>query len=64
MTTDLLDRRAVCELFGGTRPINPSTLYRNIRKGVYPKPIHIGGSSRWLASECQEVLRRLMEARS
>jgi hypothetical protein len=23
---DLLDRKAVCRLFGGTKPINPSTL--------------------------------------
>jgi predicted DNA-binding transcriptional regulator AlpA len=55
----LLDRRAVCEMFGGTKPINPSTLYRGIKLGRYPKPIHIGGSSRWLASECREVLRRI-----
>ena len=27
MSTELLDRRAVCLLFGGNRPINPSTLY-------------------------------------
>jgi predicted DNA-binding transcriptional regulator AlpA len=59
---DLLDRRAVCAMFGG---INPSTLYRGIRVGRYPRPIKVGpGSSRWLASECREVLRRMTEARS
>jgi predicted DNA-binding transcriptional regulator AlpA len=63
MSTDLLDRRAVCELFGGSRPINASTLYRNIRKGIYPRPVKLGGCSRWLASECREVLRRMVEAR-
>jgi hypothetical protein len=29
----LLDREAVCRLLGGSRPINPSTLYRGIRAG-------------------------------
>jgi hypothetical protein len=33
---DLLDRRAVCQFFGGTKPLNPATLYRGIRKGRYP----------------------------
>jgi predicted DNA-binding transcriptional regulator AlpA len=60
----LLDRRAVCELFGGNRPINASTLYRGIKLGRYPRPIKLGGSSRWLASECREVLRKMTEARS
>ena len=63
MSTDLLDRRAVCEMFGGTKPINPSTLYRGIKLKRYPRPIRVGGSSRWLRAECEEVLRRLMEAR-
>jgi hypothetical protein len=30
---ELLDRDAVCRFFGGTRPINPATLYRGVRKG-------------------------------
>jgi predicted DNA-binding transcriptional regulator AlpA len=64
MSTDLLDRRAVCELLGGSRPINPSTLYRQIKAGRFPQPIKVGGSSRWLRSECEAVLRTLMEARS
>jgi predicted DNA-binding transcriptional regulator AlpA len=60
---DLLDRRAVCELLGGTRPINASTLYRQIKAGTFPKPIRVGGSSRWLRAECEAVLREMMEAR-
>jgi predicted DNA-binding transcriptional regulator AlpA len=56
----LLDRRAVCALFGN---INPSTLYRHIKQGRLPKPIHVGGSSRWLRSECEAVLHTMMEAR-
>jgi predicted DNA-binding transcriptional regulator AlpA len=62
--TDLLDRAEVCRLFGGSKPINPSTLYRGIRQGRYPKPIHVGpGSSRWLRSECELVLRSMVDGR-
>jgi hypothetical protein len=32
---DLLDRREVCRFFGGSRPLNPATLYRGIRKGRF-----------------------------
>jgi hypothetical protein len=35
MQSDLLDRDATCRFFGGTRPINPATLYRGVRKGRY-----------------------------
>ena len=57
----LLDKAEVCSLFGR---INPSTLYRGIRLGRYPKPVKIGpGSSRWLRDECYAVLRSMMEAR-
>ena len=61
--SDLLDRRSVCRLFGGSKPINASTLYRGIRVGRYPRPIHVGGSSRWLREECEAVLRSMMEGR-
>jgi predicted DNA-binding transcriptional regulator AlpA len=61
----LLDRGEVCRLFGGSRPINPSTLYRGIRQGRYPKPVRVGpNSSRWLRAECEAVLRKMTEARA
>jgi len=61
----LLDRDAVCAFFGGSRPINPSTLYRGIRRGRYPAPLKIGpGSSRWLRSECQAALQAMIERRA
>jgi predicted DNA-binding transcriptional regulator AlpA len=61
---DLLDLRAVCALIGGTRPINPATLYRNVRKGLYPRPLKIGpNSSRWLRVEVEAALARMVEAR-
>ena len=64
MSTELLDRQAVCALLGGSKPLNPSTLYRGIRQGRYPRPLKVGpGSSRWLRDECEAVLRRMTEAR-
>jgi len=62
---DLLDRREVCRFFGGTRPLNPATLYRGIRKGRYPEPIKVGpGSSRWLRTECEAALAQMAEGRA
>jgi predicted DNA-binding transcriptional regulator AlpA len=62
--SDLLDKKAVCFLFGGNRPLNPSTLYRGIHHGTYPKPIKVGGSSRWLRSECETCLQQMIGGRS
>jgi predicted DNA-binding transcriptional regulator AlpA len=65
MQSDLLDRDATCRFFGSTRPINPATLYRGVRKGRYPKPVKVGpGSSRWLRSECEAALAQMAEVRS
>jgi predicted DNA-binding transcriptional regulator AlpA len=61
---DLLDLRATCALIGGVRPIHQSTLYRNVRKGIYPAPIRATpGSSRWLRVEVEAVLRKMVEGR-
>jgi predicted DNA-binding transcriptional regulator AlpA len=60
---ELLDRHAVCAFFGGTRPLNPATVYRKIRVGVIPKPIKVGSSSRWLLSECRDALAKMTDAR-
>jgi len=61
---ELLDRAEVCRLFGGTRPINASTLYRGIKAKRYPQPVHVGGLSRWLRSECEAVLKVMVEGRA
>jgi predicted DNA-binding transcriptional regulator AlpA len=62
---DLLTLRDVLALFGGSRPLNPSTLYRGIRLGRYPAPIKIGpGSSRWLRAECEAVLVTMIDGRA
>jgi predicted DNA-binding transcriptional regulator AlpA len=60
---DLLDKQAVCRMFGGSRPINVATLYRGIRKGIYPKAVKVGGSSRWLRTECEAALRQMVDGR-
>jgi predicted DNA-binding transcriptional regulator AlpA len=57
----LINRAEACEFFG---QINPSTLYRQIRKGLLPAPVKVGGSSRWLLEECREALQGMVEARS
>jgi len=63
--TELLDKAEVLRLFGGSRPLNASTLYRGIRQGRYPKPVRVGpNSSRWLLAECQAALRAMVEDRS
>jgi len=64
MTNELLDRATVCGLFGGSRPIDASTLYRGIKAGRYPRPVKVGpGSSRWLRSEIEAVLHSMVEGR-
>ncbi len=62
---ELLDRPAVCRYFGGSRPINPATLYRGIRAGRLPAPIKVGpGASRWLRSECEAALQAMIDGRA
>jgi predicted DNA-binding transcriptional regulator AlpA len=63
MQSELLDKGEVCRYFGGTKPINVATLYRGIRQGRFPKPIRVGGSSRWLRSECEAVLQAMVNGR-
>jgi predicted DNA-binding transcriptional regulator AlpA len=65
MEAELLDLRAVCRLFGGTRPINPATLYRGIHAGRYPAPVKVGpGTSRWLRAECEAALEAMIRGRA
>jgi len=61
---DLLTCREVCAFFGRSRPLDPSTLYRGVAVGRFPRPIRVGGSSRWLRSECDAALRAMVEDRS
>jgi predicted DNA-binding transcriptional regulator AlpA len=57
----LLDISAVCAMFGGSRPLNPATIYRGIAEGRFPRPIKIGrNSNRWLRSECAAMLAAII----
>jgi predicted DNA-binding transcriptional regulator AlpA len=59
--SELLDRSAVCEYFGG---IHPATLYRHVRAGRLPKPVKVGSLSRWLRTEVEASLQRMVEGRA
>lgn len=37
--------------------IGKTKLYGDIQKGIFPPPVKIGTSSRWLVSEVQEIIR-------
>lgn len=59
----LIDIREVCRFWGGNKPINPATLYRQVAQQKHPAPIKVGGLSRWsLVELCAERQRR-MDAR-
>jgi predicted DNA-binding transcriptional regulator AlpA len=65
-TTDevVWDKAAVCAFFGGTKPLNASSLYRGIAEGRYPKPFHPTPKlSRWLPSECRAARDALIANR-
>jgi predicted DNA-binding transcriptional regulator AlpA len=60
---ELMDIAAVCAFFGGSRPLNPATIYRVVAEGRYPQPIKVGkNSNRWLRSECVATLATLIAA--
>jgi predicted DNA-binding transcriptional regulator AlpA len=62
--TELLDAKATCALIGGTRPINPATLWRGVKAGIYPEPIKITpNANRWRRSEIIEAIEQRAKAR-
>lgn len=64
LLANLLDARAVRGFFGGSKPIDNSTLYRGIAAGRYPRPIRVGPASvRWLRSECEAAVQAMIAAR-
>lgn len=59
---DLLDIQQVCAFFGGSKPLNPATIYRGAGK-LYPKPVKMGpNTNRWLRSECEAARQALIAA--
>ncbi|MDD0823099.1 helix-turn-helix domain-containing protein [Mannheimia sp. AT1] len=47
-----LTARDVCEML----KLNRSTIYRQIKQGIFPKPTKIGNASRWKFSEIKAFL--------
>ncbi|MFT6532770.1 MAG: putative DNA-binding transcriptional regulator AlpA [Limimaricola cinnabarinus] len=40
-----------------------ASIYRDIQNKAFPKPLKLGGSSRWKLTEVQAVIERLSEDR-
>jgi predicted DNA-binding transcriptional regulator AlpA len=59
---DFLDIDAVRVFFGGTKPINRSTVWRKIKLGTIPKPIP--GLQRWLRHECEAAKQAFIAQRA
>jgi predicted DNA-binding transcriptional regulator AlpA len=62
-TPQLLSRDAVLAMLGGDKPLHISTLYRWVESRRFPKPVKVGGSVRWIESECRAALQRMVDAR-
>jgi predicted DNA-binding transcriptional regulator AlpA len=54
MQDDLLDIKEACRFIGGTRPINPATLWRGVKAKRYPAPVRMGPNTvRWRRVELE-----------
>ena len=59
-----LDEEAACKFIGGTRPINPATLWRGVKAGRYSKPIKISAQAvRWRRRELAADIERMAAER-
>jgi predicted DNA-binding transcriptional regulator AlpA len=64
MSEELLDIHGACRFIGGSRPINPATLWRGVRAGRFSKPIKISAQAvRWRRSELEADIERLTAER-
>jgi len=46
---DLLDIAALCIVVGGTKPVSKATVYRLVKSGRLPPPIHVSPNiRRWV----------------
>ena len=55
----LLDVKAVAALFQAS----PSTIWRRVNDGTMPRPIQIGGMTRWARDEIDAVIDRAKRTR-
>ena len=54
MTDPLIRDLEAAEMLGASK----STFWRHVASGVFPRPIKIGGMSRWRRSEIEAVINR------
>jgi predicted DNA-binding transcriptional regulator AlpA len=59
MIDKMLDVNAVAVLLGAS----VRTIWRPVDTNVLPKPVRIGGSTRWFESDVEEFQRKLSESR-
>ena len=56
----LIDIKAVCAEIGGSKPVNPATVYRAIARGEIDPPVHpTRGISRWSRNRIRAQAREL-----
>jgi predicted DNA-binding transcriptional regulator AlpA len=64
MQDELLDMYEACRFIGGSKPINPATLWRGVKDGRYSKPIKIAAQAvRWRRSELERDIERMIAER-
>jgi predicted DNA-binding transcriptional regulator AlpA len=64
MDDEYLDVKAACRFIGGTKPINPSTLWRGVKERRYSPPDRIGPNMvRWRRSRLARDLERIAAGR-
>jgi predicted DNA-binding transcriptional regulator AlpA len=60
MPDELLDMYEACRFIGGSKPINPATLWRGVKAGRFSKPIKIGVQAvRWRRTELAADIERM-----
>ena len=57
--TALISVRTVAQLIDG----HPSSVWRRVADGTLPKPIKIGGMTRWSRAEIEAVIEAALAAR-
>jgi len=58
---EMLSIREVCRFFGGReKPLDQSTIYRWIQRGILPRAVRMGSRTmRWKRSDCQSLLDKM-----
>ncbi len=54
------DKKWIAAFFGGNKPLSTATIYRLVADGKIPKPVNVGGSARWVRSECEAARAKML----